>query len=182
MLLSKPHQSFRIAWKWATQRNEKTEGWERGFVVDAALTSVISAGIETRCGDGLTRSGRQEEEEEVKGAALKVDEGVEITICSSGVTRLNAIHISPEKRGRWRERDHATPRKSAHFSALIMLKFLEHETLDPLKTWCHTSQQFTCFFSYSFSFLPFLYTPSLLSFFVPFFPSGSCTTPFFKRQ
>lgn len=43
------------------------------------FTSVISAGIETRCRDDE----KWEEEEEVKRAVLKVYEGVEITMCSS---------------------------------------------------------------------------------------------------
>ena len=49
------------------------------IVVDAALTSVISAEIETRCRDDEEREagGRGAE-----GAALKVDEGEEITMCN----------------------------------------------------------------------------------------------------
>lgn len=46
----------------------------KGIVVDAVLTSVISAGIETRCWDDekWEAGGRA-----VKGAMLKVDEGEE---------------------------------------------------------------------------------------------------------
>lgn len=51
LLLAKPHQSSRIAWKWATWRKKMTEGLRGGIAVDAALTSVISTEIETRCRD-----------------------------------------------------------------------------------------------------------------------------------
>lgn len=66
-------------------------GWER-IVVDAALTSVISAEIETRCRDDEEREagGRG-----VEGEALKVDEGEEITMCNPWVPRCksSAIHV-----------------------------------------------------------------------------------------
>lgn len=134
--------------------------WLReGIVDDAALTSVISADIETRCAD--------DEKWEVGGRGVKatvlkgdeVEEGKKY--CVTPECRALSLDYHPHP---WRKREReverassAAPHKSAHFPSLIMLKFHNMKTSDSLKPRGDASHQIN-----SFRFVPALIFPPSL--------------------